>query len=171
MLKRVILGMLFVTSFGFLLGCSQKTTIDVQPQQIAETSLDGFQLISKTSDYSFDDTITRLRANIEKRPLVLFAEVDHAKGAASIDLELAPSMLFIFGNPKGGTPLMVRNPKMGIVLPLKMHVYADGDEVHISYPDMSAVAKSYDLDIAQQPIPNIVKMLEGLAHDVATSEN
>ena len=66
---------------------------------------------------------------------------------------------------------MVRNPKMGIVLPLKMHVYADGGKVKISYPDMSAVAKSYGLDNTQQPIPNIVKMLDGLAHDVATLEN
>jgi len=81
-------------------------------------------------------------------------------------LELAPSKLFIFGNPKGGTPLMVRNPKMGIVLPLKMHAYQDGEAVKVSYTNIVAEAKAHGLDSAKLPIPNIVKMLDGLAAEV-----
>lgn len=124
------------------------------------------QLISKNSPYSFDQTVNRVRENIEKRPLKLFAEIDHAKGAASIDLDLAPSTLFIFGNPKGGTPLMARNPKMGIILPLKMHVYRTGNDVMISYPDISAIAQTYGLDSMEHPVPNIAAMLNGLAGDI-----
>ena len=61
---------------------------------------------------------------------------------------------------------MSRNPQMGIVLPLKMHVYQDGDDVMISYTDIAAAAQSHGLDSDKLPIPNIVKMLSGLAAEV-----
>ena len=120
-------------------------------------------LIEKVSTHSFADTIAKVRAGIEKRPLRLFAEIDHAKGAASADLELAPSTLFIFGNPKGGTPLMKREPRMGIALPLKMHVFEENGKVIVSYPDVNALAKRYGLDPEAQPVPNIGGLLAGLA--------
>ena len=123
-------------------------------------------IITVTSPHGFEDTVARVAASIEKRPLNLFAKIDHAAGAAKAELELAPSTLFIFGNPKGGTPLMARNPQMGIVLPLKMHVYQDGDAVKISFTDIVAEAKTHGLDSSQLPIPNIVKMLGGLAAEV-----
>ena len=125
-------------------------------------------IITAVSPHSFDETVSRIEAAIEKRPLNLFAKVDHAAGAAKADLTLAPSTLFIFGNPKGGTPLMTRSPQMGIVLPLKLHVYQDGDTVKVSYTDIAAEAKAHGLDSEQLPIPNIVKMLEGLAAEVTT---
>ena len=128
-------------------------------------------LLSKTSTSSFEDTKARLRAGIEKRPLKLFAEIDHAQGAASIDIELAPSTLFIFGNPKGGAPLMKRNPKMGIALPLKMHIYEANGEVVISYQDILALGEAYGLDKTQQPLPNIAVMLDGLANEAAGGAN
>ena len=123
-------------------------------------------IITAVSPHSFEQTVSRAEAAIDKRPLNLFAKVDHAAGAAKVDLSLAPSTLFIFGNPKGGTPLMTRNPQMGIVLPLKLHVYQDGDAVKVSYTDITAEAKSHGLDSEQLPIPNIVKMLSGLAAEV-----
>ena len=119
------------------------------------------------SSHDFAETVTRLSAAIETRPLNLFAQIDHAAGAAKAGLDLAPSTLFIFGNPKGGTPLMTRNPQMGIVLPLKMHVYQDGDGIKISYTDIATEAEALGLDSAQLPIPNIVNMLDGLAAEVS----
>ena len=123
-------------------------------------------IITVTSPHNFETTISRAAAAIEKRPLNLFAQIDHAAGAAKADLNLSPSMLFIFGNPKGGTPLMTRNAQMGIVLPLKLHVYQDGAEVKLSYTDIALEAERHGLDTTQQPVPNIVKMLSGLAAEV-----
>ena len=123
-------------------------------------------IITLISPHSFEQTTARVAAAIEKRPLNLFAKIDHAAGAAKADLILAPSTLFIFGNPKGGTPLMTRNPQMGIVLPLKMHVYQDGGDVKISYTDIAAEATLHGLESEQLPVPNIVKMLSGLAAEV-----
>ncbi len=122
-------------------------------------------LIEQVSSNNFADTLANVRSGIESRPLKLFAEIDHAAGAASIDLDLAPSTLLIFGNPKGGTPLMTKEPKMGIVLPLKMHVYEADGKVMISYPDMRAVAAQYGIDESAQPIPNIANLLDGLAKE------
>lgn len=123
------------------------------------------QIIQITSQLSFDDTVKKLRGGISNRPLKLFAEIDHAAGAKSADLSLAPSTLFIFGNPQGGTPLMQRNPQMGITLPLKMHVYQEGDTVFITYPDIIAIAGTYGLETSTPPVPNIAAMLTGLAEE------
>jgi len=122
-----------------------------------------------TSPHNYSDTLSRMTSAIEKRPLNLFATIDHAAGASKAGLTLAPSTLFIFGNPKGGSPLMSRNPKIGIALPLKMHVYQEGETVFISYTDITAVADSYGLDPDKLPVPNIVKMLEGLATEVTSN--
>ena len=64
---------------------------------------------------------------------------------------------------------MSRNPQMGIVLPLKMHVFQDGNTVKVSYTDIAAEAEAYGLDSAKLPIPNVVKMLDGLAAEVTAN--
>ena len=145
--------------------CSAPQTSSTESKTIM-TDTASPAIITAISPHSFDETVSRVAAAIDKRPLNLFAQIDHAAGAAKADLSLAPSTLFIFGNPKGGTPLMTRNPQMGIVLPLKLHVYQDGDAVKVSYTDITAEAKSHGLDSEQLPIPNIVKMLSGLAAEV-----
>lgn len=152
-----------------LIGCSQASQNTVPTAPVFETTTRVKkatampQTLQIKSQLSFDDTVTKLRDGISKRPLKLFAEIDHAAGAATADLSLEPSTLFIFGNPQGGTPLMKRNPQMGIALPLKMHVYQDGEAVIISYTDIKVITESYGLDAGELPIPNIVNMLKGLA--------
>ncbi len=152
-------------AFAILSACAPTS-----PQDSAQTSQESAvmkrQTITQTSPHSFDDTVSRLRAAIEKRPLKLFAEINHAAGAKNAELELAPSVLFLFGNPKGGTPLMQRNAQMGLELPLRMLVTQSGDKVSLTYMDMSVLAQSYGLDAAQLPVPKIVGLLDGLAGEV-----
>ena len=123
-------------------------------------------ILQKKSAYNFEVTVARIRAAINARPLNLFGEVKHSVGAQKVELDLAPSTLFIFGNPKGGTPLMSRNPEMGIELPLKIHVFEKDGQVTVSYTNIEAVAVTYGLDATLQPIPNISAMLEGLVGSV-----
>jgi len=165
-------SILFLTSLSALaVACSpalptSPSTSTPNAAQAESQAMTKATIKTVTSPHSFPDTVTRIAAAIDKRPLNLFAQIDHAAGAAKAGLELAPSTLFIFGNPKGGTPLMSRNPQMGIVLPLKMHAYQDGDTVKLSYTDIVAESKSHGLDSAKLPIPNIIKMLDGLADEV-----
>jgi uncharacterized protein (DUF302 family) len=72
------------------------------------------------------ETMDRLEAEISVKGMTVFARIDHAAGAAEVGLPLRPTELLIFGNVKGGTPLMQANQAIGIDLPLKALVLEDG---------------------------------------------
>ncbi|MEO1135668.1 MAG: DUF302 domain-containing protein [Pseudomonadota bacterium] len=74
------------------------------------------------SDVDFATTLAQLQAAIDTRGFKTFAVIDHAAGAASVDMMLRPTTLIIFGNPQGGAPVMAAEQLMGIELPLKMLV-------------------------------------------------
>ncbi|HKL54779.1 MAG: DUF302 domain-containing protein [Roseovarius sp.] len=81
-------------------------------------------------------TMDALVAAVEGAGATVFARVDHGAGAAGVDMELAPSQLLIFGNPKLGTPPMQANALAGLYLPLKVLVYEDGEgQVWLAYED------------------------------------
>jgi uncharacterized protein (DUF302 family) len=67
----------------------------------------------------------RLEAAMKAKDFIVFAHVDHSAAAAQVNLNLSPTDLLIFGNPKGGTPLMQSNQTIGIDLPLKALVWQD----------------------------------------------
>jgi uncharacterized protein (DUF302 family) len=76
----------------------------------------------------------------------VFARIDHAEGAANVGLSLRPTELLIFGNAKGGTPLMQSVQTIGIDLPLKALVWQDADDdTWLSYDDPSWLAKRHAL--------------------------
>lgn len=104
----------------------------------------GPHLVTRTSVHDFATTLENARATIDKRGFKTFAVIDHSAGAASIGETLRPTTLIIFGNPKGGTPLMQSAQTMGIALPLKMLVYVnDRAEVIVSWPDMAHIFKQH----------------------------
>ena len=59
--------------------------------------------------------------------MTLFALVDHSGEAAKAGIEMRPTKLLIFGNPAGGTPVMLAAPSIAIDLPLKILVWEDGE--------------------------------------------
>ncbi|EGV19007.1 DUF302 domain-containing protein [Thiocapsa marina] len=66
---------------------------------------------------------------IAERGLGVFARIDHAAGATKSGLELPPTELLIFGNPKAGTRLMHCNATVAIALPLKLLIWEGADGV------------------------------------------
>ena len=63
-----------------------------------------------------------------------FRAHDHSGEAEKVGLKMRPTQLLIFGNPKGGTPLMLAAPSTAIDLPLKALVWEDADgKVWLSY--------------------------------------
>jgi uncharacterized protein (DUF302 family) len=91
----------------------------------------------------------RLEAVVKAKGLTVFAHVDHAAGAAAAGLPLRPTDLLIFGNAKGGTPLMQSAQTIGIDLPLKMLVWQDAaGATWLSYNDLSWLAKRHGLSTA-----------------------
>ena len=82
-------------------------------------------LTSIESTFGPKETMDRLEAEIHQKGMNVFARIDHAAGAANVGLALAPTELIIFGNARGGTPLMQSVQTVGIDLPLKALVWQD----------------------------------------------
>jgi uncharacterized protein (DUF302 family) len=98
------------------------------------------------SKHTVKDTIDRLETAAEAKGLTAFARIDHAAGATDAGLPLRPTELLIFGNAKGGTPLMQSRQAIGIDLPLKAVAWEDaGGKVWLSYNDPAWLAARHGL--------------------------
>ena len=104
-------------------------------------------LASLKSSHDPRETINRLEAAVTAKGLTVFARIDHGAGASVAGLPLRPTEVLIFGNAKGGTPLMQAVQTIGIDLPLKALVWQDEAGVAwLSYNDPAYLAHRHDLD-------------------------
>jgi uncharacterized protein (DUF302 family) len=88
----------------------------------------------KPSNHSVDQTVGKLKGVLQAKGVTLFAVIDRSGEAAKVGLNMRPTKLLIFGNPQGGTPLMVAAPSTAIDLPLKILVWEDAQgKVWVSY--------------------------------------
>lgn len=78
--------------------------------------------IQLRSPHPFADTVQRLLDAFATRGIKVFATIDQQAEARSVGLDMPPTTLIVFGNPKAGTPLMLANPAVGVDLPLKLLV-------------------------------------------------
>ena len=93
-------------------------------------------LISSKGALPVKDTVDRLVHLVESKGLTVFCRVDHAAGAVAAGLQLRPTEVVIFGNAKGGTPLMQATQTIGLDLPLKVLIWQDaGGQTWLSYND------------------------------------
>jgi len=93
-------------------------------------------LIHLESNYSVDETLKRLQLLLQEKSVMIFALVDHSGEAAKVGLQMRPTKVLIFGNPKGGTPLMQAAPTVAIDLPMKALIWEDKDgKVRLTYND------------------------------------
>jgi uncharacterized protein (DUF302 family) len=103
-------------------------------------------LITIPSPYPVKDTIDRLVDAATSAGLRIFARVDHRAGAEEAGMALRPTELLIFGNPRGGTPLMQDRQSIGIDLPVKALAWEDdGGRVWLAYNDPAWLARRHGL--------------------------
>jgi uncharacterized protein (DUF302 family) len=103
-------------------------------------------LIDIPSDHSVDETVEKLKRILQERGLTLFALIDHSGEAAKAGMQLRPTKLLIFGNPKAGTPVMLAVPRSAIDLPLKILVWEDGQgRVWVSYSSPAYLLERHNL--------------------------
>ncbi len=106
-------------------------------------------LITIESRFPVSQTIDRLADAATAAGLVVFARIDHAKGAQEAGLQLRPTELLIFGHPKGGTPLMQDQQTAGIDLPVKALAWEDETgQVWLGYNDTGWLARRHRLGAA-----------------------
>jgi uncharacterized protein (DUF302 family) len=102
-------------------------------------------VVTKLSPRSVQDTAAKLTAMISAKGMKLFGVIDQAAEAREAGLTLRETTLVIFGSPKAGTPVMAAAPLSALDLPLKVLIWADGDQTKVSYYAPSALAVSHHL--------------------------
>jgi uncharacterized protein (DUF302 family) len=129
-------------------------------------------LTTVASHFGPKETLDRLEADVKAKGLTVFARIDHAAGATAVGLSLLPTAVLIFGNPKGGTPLMQSNQLIGIELPLKVLVWQDtSGKTWLSYVDPADLAKRYGLPAeTSTAVSNLAGALRALTAKAAAAE-
>jgi uncharacterized protein (DUF302 family) len=101
----------------------------------AHAAEDG--LITKPSKYSVKETVTRFQAAVKDKEaagFIVFTEIDHAAAAKKFGIDMRPRTVVVFGNPKLGTPVMIKTPLLAIDVPPKALVWEDDQgKVWLSY--------------------------------------
>ncbi len=128
----------------------------------------GEGLVSVKSAHGAKETADRVERLAKERGMTLFHRIDHAEGARTAGMELRPTEVLIFGNPKGGTPLMICEQTAGIDLPLKMLVWEDGSgAVRIGYTDPEILKDRHGITGCEDVLRKMGGFLEKLARDAA----
>ncbi len=103
-------------------------------------------IVSRPGPFAVEETLERLKAVIGSRNLTLFAQIDHSDLARGVGLTMQEAHVLIFGNPKGGTPLMIASPLLALDLPLKVLVWQSADgQVWVSTNSVAYLRDRYAL--------------------------
>ena len=133
---------------------------------VTETHIEGLTTIA--SNFAPNETMDRLETEIRTEGMEVFARIDHAASAAEVGLHLRPTELIIFGNARGGTPLMQSAQTIGIDLPLKALVWQDAaGKTLISYNEPSWIAQRHGVADAEAVVSKMTDLLRAIATTAA----
>jgi uncharacterized protein (DUF302 family) len=110
----------------------------------AKTTDDGIVRVKST--YDVDETVKRLKADIEGKGIKFFMLVDQAQLGADAGLKLNPSKLLVFGNPPLGITFLTANPNAGLDWPVRLLVNRDDvGQVWVAYTDFAWIARRHNI--------------------------
>lgn len=117
-------------------------------------------IIKIKSTHSVTETINKLEAVLNKKGTTIFKRISHTAGAKKVGLQLRPTELLIFGNPKVGTPLMLCSQSAALDLPQKALAYKDENgQVWLAYNDPVYMAKRHNINDCEKPIQKVSNAL------------
>ena len=123
-------------------------------------------LITKPSKYSVKETVARFEAAVKQREgagFMVFTEIDHAGAAKKFGIDMRPRTVIIFGNPKLGTPVMVKTPLLAIDVPPKALVWEDDQgKVWLSYNSADYLYKTIYLRHGAEAPPTTAPFAKAL---------
>ncbi len=161
-----VLAVLMVWLAGEKMATAQTPSADLlisEPSSDTAAIAPPMGLIAQPSPYSVEETADRLEAVIVENGLNIIARVDHQAGAASVELELRPTQVLIFGNPMAGTPLMQCSQSIAIDLPQKALVWEDRvGQVWLGYNDPQYLADRHGLADCDNAIGQVADALGNL---------
>lgn len=128
--------------------------------------MDTNGLIIKTSKHDFDTTYQNIHDSLTANPnLKIILELDHSANAAKADLELLPTRIILFGNPKLGTPLMLANRTVSIDLPQKFIVYQEtSGAVKVAYNDPAYLQARHSLEGKDEVLAKVSGALDKISN-------
>ncbi len=107
--------------------------------------------------YASSNSSRHVIAELEHRGLELFAVIDHSGEAADVGLALPDTKVVIFGNPKGGTPLMVAHPLLALDLPMKLLLWESvAGDAFVSYNTPDFLAERHGLSADERAALGVV---------------
>ncbi len=170
-------GFCVVLLFFVMIGCNKTNSKTSNEQQIETEKKMGVKtqqgFITKKSNKNFKDTYTSLVNVITNNPnLKIIAELDHQNNAATVDLELRPTRIILFGNPKLGTPLMQNTQTIGLDLPQKILVWQAKDgTVNVSYNDPKYLQDRHGITDNEEILSKISGALDKITNMAAGLTN
>ena len=119
-------------------------------------------LITRPSSRSVPDTLDHLESLLDSKNVKVFTRIDHSGEAEKAGLHMPPTQVLIFGNPKGGTPVMLANPLSAIDLPLKALAWQDAEgKVWLTWNDPRYLRSRYALsDEVLAPLVAATSLIE-----------
>ena len=99
------------------------------------------------SAFPVSDAVARVERALAAAGMKVFARIDQAAEAHAVGLTMRPAVVLVFGNPKGGTPLMVARPTVAIDLPLKALAWEDEEgQPWLSYNTPALLVARHGVD-------------------------
>lgn len=120
------------------------------------------ETITQSSPKSVSVTMDALQAAVEGAGATVFARVNHAAGAASVDMELGDAELLIFGNPRLGTPAMQADIHAGLQVPLRVLVYAGDAGTVVAYESVATMFDGLNVPLDAEFAQKMTGALAGL---------
>ncbi|PJK06160.1 hypothetical protein CO612_03535 [Lysobacteraceae bacterium NML71-0210] len=116
------------------------------------------------SPLSVSQTASALRTQLESHGITVFALIDHAAAAEKAGLSMPPTQVLVFGNPRGGTPLMQAYPDLALDLPVRVLIRQNhAGKTELLWRDAEAQAAAQGLPAdALAPLAQLEKLLKTL---------
>lgn len=120
------------------------------------------------SDFSVEETANRLEKVLTDNGITIFNKIDHRQGASDVDMELSPTILFIIGNPKLGTPVMQCAQTAAIDLPQKMLIWENSEGVvQVGYNNPEFLKKRHSISDCDEVLKKIGGALQNFSDSAA----
>lgn len=158
-------GLAGFTALMATVACNDIASSTQRPVPPEATRL-SLETVDSTRDFAA--TIDAAKAAMERRGFRIFTEIDHAAGARSIEATLSPTTVILFGNPKGGTPLIQAERSIAIDLPLRMLVMESAEgEVQLAWTPVDALFARHGLEAMAGPKAKIASAFAAIAEEAA----
>jgi uncharacterized protein (DUF302 family)/uncharacterized membrane protein YidH (DUF202 family) len=168
---QTVLVALFLALVGIAMAIylvSARGSADPHPannKEISMVTAANNGIVDQPSNHSVEQTVDKLKNILQSKGVTLFALIDHSGEAEKVGMKMPPTKLLVFGNPKGGTPLMQATPSIAIDLPLKILVREDAQgKVWVSYNSPAYLQQRHGFPA--ELLPNIA-VVEALAAKAA----